>query len=273
MSLTTSVVIPVFNGAATIGHALSSIINQTRPPQEVIVVNDRSTDTTEEVVARIATSSPMPIRLINNEQNLGPGLSRNAGWAQATGDLIAFLDADDAWHPQKLEIQIPAMENDPQLVMSCHDRTVGLQPHWAHINSATVTWRSYEFRDFITRNRCATPSVMVRRNLTERFSPDLRYSEDYFLWLTITHRHGAIRFATHPLVHCTNPAYGGRGLSGNLWLMFRGEARAMRLLRQSKSLSLLQYGGVLFWITSKFVVRIVDHLLLRGRIQTVSESR
>lgn len=273
MSVTTSVVIPVFNGAATIEHALLSIINQTRLPDEIIVVNDLSTDTTGGIVAVIATTSPIPIRLINNERNIGPGLSRNAGWALATGDLIAFLDADDAWHPKKLEIQIPTMENDPHLVMSCHDRTVGLQPVWAHINTAAVTWRSYEFHDFVTRNRCATPSVIVRRNIAERFSPDLRYSEDYFLWLTITSQHGSVQFAKLPLVHCSNPAYGGGGLSGNLWLMFCGEARAMRLLRRSKSLSRMQYGGVLCWITSKFLVRLVDHVLLRGKIQTVSESK
>lgn len=272
MSATVSVVIPVHNGAATIEAALTSVLHQTRQPTEIIVVDDGSTDATAATVKRI-TSSKIPVRLIPMNTNRGPAVARNVGWDAASGDFIAFLDADDVWHPQKLEIQLPAMEASPDVMMSAHDRTVGDPPHWRSISLPTVTWRNFSFRDFLIRNRCATPSVLLRRSIPERFAADLRRAEDYFLWLTIAKIYGVVRFAEAPLVHCTNPAYGGTGLSGNLVQMYRSELAAMRLLAKKGHLGKGLYSVVIVWSTLKFVVRVVDHHVLGDRLQTVSESR
>jgi glycosyltransferase involved in cell wall biosynthesis len=273
MSTTVTVVIPVHNGASTIAAAIHSALRQTRQPTEIIVVDDASTDATVTMVERTMSSSTIPVRLLSATTNQGPSIARNLGWDAASGDLIAFLDADDVWHPQKLEIQVPIMESTPHLMMSAHDRTVGEPPEWPVVVARDVEWRDFYFRDFLVRNRCATPSVIVRRIIPERFTGQLRRAEDYFLWLSIAKTYGLVRFGDIPLVHCSNPKYGGAGLSGNLLLMYRSELSAMRLLMEGGHLSKVALPVVATWMTIKFLVRLIDHKILRDRLQTVSESR
>ncbi len=96
---TISVIIPAYNAEKYIGEAIESALNQTRPAQEVIVVDDASTDRTVE----IARSFGDRVTVLVNAVNSGPGHSRNAGVAASTGDYLAFLDADDKWMPGHLE--------------------------------------------------------------------------------------------------------------------------------------------------------------------------
>ena len=93
-------VIPLYNGAAFIEQALRSVLEQTRPAAEIIVVDDGSTDDGAAIVERIARDHP--IRLLR-KQNGGQSSARNFGIAHANGDLIALLDQDDVWYPNHLE--------------------------------------------------------------------------------------------------------------------------------------------------------------------------
>lgn len=272
MTLTVSVIIPAYNCETTIERALQSAISQTWRPKEVIVIDDASTDKSASIVRSKAKDSAVPIHIFSNEFNVGPGVSRNRGWAAATGDLVAFLDADDIWHPQKLEVQVPIMESRQSLNMTCHDRTVGREPIWSIVDPSSVIWRELDFRDFLVRNQCATPSVILRRDIRERFNDSLRYAEDYFLWLTITANHGRVLFAENELVHCANPAYGGAGLSGKLFSMYRSELQAFHKLTQNRALSYRWLPVLYGWGTLKFLVRVLDHRLLRDRLQNASES-
>ena len=272
MNLTVSVIIPTYNCETTIERALQSAIQQTLRPKEIIIVDDASTDQSVSIVRSKAKDSAIPIHVYGNEFNVGPGVSRNRGWTAAKGDLVAFLDADDVWHPQKLEVQVPIMEARPTLNMTCHDRTVGPEPVWSTVDPSSVTWRELNLRDFLIRNRCATPSVVLRRDIQERFNDSLRYAEDYFLWLTIVAQHGGVLFAECELVNCANPAYGGPGLSGKLIAMHKSELRAFRLLARSGVLPLRWLPAIYSWSTLKFVVRVADHLLLRDRLQKAAET-
>src|SRR3954451_11962493 len=91
-----SVVIPAFNAAATLEVAVRSALGQTYRPSEVLVVDDGSTDDTAAVASRLGRG----VKLVR-QANQGCGPARNAGVKQAAGDWLAFLDADDAWLPQK----------------------------------------------------------------------------------------------------------------------------------------------------------------------------
>src|SRR5215204_5300625 len=94
-----SVIIPAYNAASTIVAAVESCLSQSYPTHEVIVVNDGSTDGTRDLLeARFG----LTILLINLERNGGPSAARNAGVSAATGTHIAFQDADDVWHRQRL---------------------------------------------------------------------------------------------------------------------------------------------------------------------------
>ena len=93
---TVTVIIPVYNGERFIRRALDSVFKQTYPPHQVIVIDDGSKDSTREIAANEYGASVMLIC----QQNGGPAKARNAGLRVATGELIAFLDADDWWEPE-----------------------------------------------------------------------------------------------------------------------------------------------------------------------------
>ena len=174
-----SVIIPAYNSASTIIRALQSVAAQTLAPLEIIVVDDASSDTTRDLVATFASSSPIPVRVLTQTTNSGPSAARNAGWDKATGEYIAFLDADDQWHPRKIELQYPVMNNQPEITMSCHGHHFSSSSTWADISAADTKANSVSFHKFLIRNRCATPTVMLKRNISERFESRKRFAEDY----------------------------------------------------------------------------------------------
>jgi glycosyltransferase involved in cell wall biosynthesis len=104
-----SVVVPAYNAGAFLAAALDSVFAQDRPAHEVIVVNDGSTDDTAEVIARYRSA----IRVIS-QSNLGIAGARNTGLAGSTGDLVAFLDADDLWPENSLSARAAALAAHPE---------------------------------------------------------------------------------------------------------------------------------------------------------------
>src|SRR5438309_889330 len=120
-----TVVVPVHDAAGTVGRAIASVLRQTVMPAEIILIDDCSTDSSANVIELEASRYPEArIRLLRQKQNLGPATARNAGWNAAVGRFIAFLDADDTWHPRKLEIQCRWMESHPDIVLTGHACTV-----------------------------------------------------------------------------------------------------------------------------------------------------
>ena len=110
-----SVIIPAYNAAATLPHALDSVLAQTWPAHEIIVVDDGSIDATGEVVERyLARSGGERIRHVRQD-NAGPSAARNRGVAQASGEWIAFLDADDWYSPERLARHAEMIAADPAL--------------------------------------------------------------------------------------------------------------------------------------------------------------
>ena len=105
-----SCIVPVFNCARFLGEALDSIYAQTYHPIEVIVVDDGSTDGSVDVAARYGER----LTLVQQE-NGGPGAARNSGFGRARGALIACLDADDHWHPRRVEVGVAPLLRDPAI--------------------------------------------------------------------------------------------------------------------------------------------------------------
>jgi len=103
-------IIPAYNSARYIADALDSVLGQTRPPAEIIVVDDGSADDT---VAAVTAYGPRVSCIV--QETAGPAATRNTGIGAATRELIAFLDADDRWHPEKLERQFEYMRANPDL--------------------------------------------------------------------------------------------------------------------------------------------------------------
>ena len=105
---TVSVVIPMYQAGPWIGETLESVESQTYPIHECIVVDDGSTDDGPAVVASVADRAQFTVRLIS-QSNAGVSAARNSGLGIVTGDLVALLDADDIWHPKKIERQVDLM--------------------------------------------------------------------------------------------------------------------------------------------------------------------
>ena len=111
-----SVVMPVFNGEAFVKEALESILNQSFKQFEIVVINDGSTDKTQEIVTRLA-SKDARIRLINHPKNSGLIPCLNEGLELAQGNYIARMDADDIAHPIRLQRQFEFLESNPQVIV------------------------------------------------------------------------------------------------------------------------------------------------------------
>lgn len=117
-----SVVIPCYRCSDVIERAVTSVWEQTLRPAEVILVDDCSGDGTVDTLYALQKKFPPNwIKVIELEQNSGPGEARNAGWAAASHSYVAFLDADDSWHPQKIEIQYSWMIEHPDVVLTGHE--------------------------------------------------------------------------------------------------------------------------------------------------------
>lgn len=258
---TVSVVIPCFNSAATIGRALRSVEHQTSKPNEVLVVDDASSDNTVSVIEQFAHTSSLNIRVIKQSVNGGPSVARNAAWNIATSEFIAFLDADDQWHPQKLELQLNGMLANPTCVMSFHDHLFESSEQFESLPFTPVNSQA-TLRNYLLRNRSATPTVMLRTALTERFSNTKRYAEDYLLWMTIIASHGKALHIHATLAHCSNPGYGGSGQSGRLWKMERSELSGFVSLWRSGALSLPTLVAVSIWSITKYLLRLFDTFLI-----------
>src|SRR3954468_20412746 len=108
MSHDVSVIIPVYNGSNEIRRSVESVLAQSRRPAEIIIVDDGSTDGTAELVQGYGPA----VRLVR-QVNAGAAAARNCGARHASGDWLAFLDHDDEWLPNKLDLQAQALEADP----------------------------------------------------------------------------------------------------------------------------------------------------------------
>lgn len=154
-----SVIVPVFNAAETVTTALHSLCQQTWPPLEILVVNDASTDATQQVLENFLRQNPLrpgvTIRLLRHTENRGAYAARNTGLAAATGDLITTHDADDWSHPQKIERQAQALCDDPALRASLshwvrctsnlHFHRWRIEEGWIHRNVSSLMFRRCVF--------------------------------------------------------------------------------------------------------------------------------
>jgi len=107
---TVSVIVPTFNRAGWVASTVASALAQTRPPLEVIIVDDGSTDDSEAAVRAIGG----PVRYLR-QANAGVAAARNAGAREARGDFLAFLDCEDLWEPEKLEVQLALFATHPEV--------------------------------------------------------------------------------------------------------------------------------------------------------------
>ena len=181
-----SVVVPTFNRAATLPRAVDSVLDQTHGDLELIVVDDGSMDHTPEFLSSLRDPRVRVLR----QENRGVSVARNAGLAASRGELLALLDSDDCWFPEKLARQARYMSEGGWAVSQTeelwirHGRRVNPSRHHAK----PAGW----FFARSLRMCLISPScVMMTRSAWERFGPfdpRLTACEDFHLWLKVTSR-------------------------------------------------------------------------------------
>jgi glycosyltransferase involved in cell wall biosynthesis len=201
-----SVIIPAYNASGTLARAVESALSQTRPPDEIIVVDDGSADRTPEVARGFGDR----LRYLRQE-NAGAAAARNRGVAEAAGDWVAFLDADDWWLPHRLQrgMEIAGRQASLQWVGGGYARLTGDQPQPVRVAGASYASLLKDgayFEDYFQAalaGACfSTCSMLIRRStLVEAggFDPRLHVAEDVDLWMRLADRHPKIGYIDEPV--------------------------------------------------------------------------
>lgn len=260
-----SVVVPCFRCKATIDDAINSIVAQTLPPAEVLLVDDCSGDGTAEVLQNIADSyQPGWIKVIALPTNAGPSRARNTGWQHAQQPYVAFLDADDCWAPQKLELQMAALEADPTIALIAHRMLIRPRGTPAPALQPPVNVETIGRRTLLLRNPFPTASVILRRDLPFRFDENFRRSEDYLLWSQIVFSGHRCARIDQVLAIWNQRESGDIGLSDDFVAVHQARGKMRRKLMQDGLVTRAEY---MFASTFGMVAKTRRDLVLRMQRQ------
>lgn len=251
-----TVVIPCFNSASTLERAFSSVIEQTLLPEKIIFVDDGSSDNTRQMITSLQTKYGGEwLDFIDLGQNHGPSHARNQGVSRAKSDYIAFLDADDTWHPRKLEIQYTWMQSHPDIALTGHKIKVASDSSpEVSLPSELIAKKVSKWRALLS-NPFSTPTVMMKKELPHIFEEGQHHAEDYLYWLKVCMSEEKVYRLEIPLAYIHKAAYNAGGLSKSLLKMEKGELRAYKEIYRSKSINLFQYYGLIVYSLLKFVRR------------------
>ncbi|MCH9813638.1 MAG: glycosyltransferase family 2 protein [Epsilonproteobacteria bacterium] len=182
-----SVIIPVYNREALIARAIDSVLSQTFLADEIIVVDDGSTDATAKVLERYRDK----VKIITQE-NRGVSSARNAGIKASSGSWITLLDSDDIWHPEKLALQKDYHEREPVCLIS------HTAEKWMRHNKEIKQKKAHQkpsgwcFEENLDFCKIAPSTIMIAREVFEEvgyFDEALEVCEDYDLWLRMLRRY------------------------------------------------------------------------------------
>ena len=221
-------VIPCYNSSEYVAEAIESALTQTYPAVDVVVVNDGSTDGFNEAVRPYRHR----IRIVEQE-NRGLAGARNAGIDATTTPFIAFLDADDRWHRDKIARQVAYLESHPETSLVFCDRS------WIDTGGSPIEAPAYRrpvvpsLRALLDGNFIQPSTVLLRRDVLgpDRFAAGMQGTEDWDLWLRLAER-CEFAYIEEPLVeyrvHQLNMSAGGEGMMrGFVTVLTRAIARGL----------------------------------------------
>ena len=192
-------IIPTYNRREFLPRAIDSVLGQTVPPDEVIVVDDGSTDGTPQML-----DQRYPTVKVIEQENGGVSAARNTGVKEARYEWLAFLDSDDAWLPRKLERQSAALlERENEGILVCHTDEIWMRKG-IRLNQGKRHQKAGGriFRNCLPVCIISPSSVLIHREIFQQvglFDPSLPAAEDYDLWLRICARYEVLHIA-EPLI-------------------------------------------------------------------------
>lgn len=253
-----TVIIPCFRCRETIERAVGSVAAQTWMPQKVILVDDASADGTSDMLHELAGRYPRGwVTVLEQAENGGPGVARNAGWERAQTPYVGFLDADDAWHPRKIELQLTWMQAHPEAAFTGTRSRVCLQEKWDWPIDGQFNVREISFHRLLVVSLLPTRSVIIRSDVPLRFVPGKRYSEDYLLWLFLLAEGYRGFLFDIPLSVSFKKDFGVAGLSSHLRRMHLGVLDTYRQVKEAGHIGPLMYWGLVMIERLKYLRRFV----------------
>jgi glycosyltransferase involved in cell wall biosynthesis len=257
-----TVVVPCYRCTETIERAVTSIIRQTLLPEEVLLVEDYSDDGGETLDSLYRLQQlyqdNVHLKVITLKKNGGPAGARNAGWDAATQPYIAFLDADDEWHPEKLDIQYRYMRENPKIAITGHGYTLLRDSNPTPFTLPIMKFKNISPISLLFHNCFPTSSVMLKNSIPFRFTAEKRCAEDFYLWQQIAFAGFQIVRIEARLVQYYKALYGEKGLSGQLWKMEMGELGNFAALYRSRSINGLLFIAATSFSIMKYVKRQID---------------
>lgn len=229
-----SIIIPAFNCMQYIEHTVRSVLEQSFQDYELIVIDDASTDRTADVLGRMALQVPR-MQLVRNSGNMGVAQTRNRGLQLASGEYIAFLDADDLWMPDKLECQMAYMQRADLDI--CYTGYSFVDEQGAQIRSAYHVPRTLDMQMLLKENVIGCSTALMRRAAIGNIQMRSEYAhEDYVFWLELMQNSCRFGGIDQPLMQYRisrgSRSSNKRGAAANRWRIYRsflGMTRAASL--------------------------------------------
>jgi teichuronic acid biosynthesis glycosyltransferase TuaG len=247
-----SVIIPAYNAAKTIVTTIQSILNQSYPACEIIVVDDCSTDNSTEIVRQHFKDEVILITLCTNA---GPSTARNRGWDYASGEYVAFVDADDQWHREKLAICAKALAAKPSTELLWHHyQTEKLAPiSMQHMPNPLPT----KLRHLLLKNPVSSSAIILKNIAAIRFDDSMRFCEDYKLAMLAAQRGYAYQLPL-ALTQIGRPILSKGGLSSQKLKMRIGEMRCYCYTAQLNPFYLFLLPLLLLWSSLKHLRILIN---------------
>lgn len=187
-----SVIIPTYNSSSYITRTLDSVLSQSVLPDEIVIVDDGSSDNTIEVIEEYKKLNKEVLENIKvfQQKNMGAGATRNRAVKEATGDWIAFLDSDDIWMAGKMEVVRASMETHPDSTIIAHDEYAVDEKDMEARRLCSLHKGYDESKDLFIQlyegNLFSTSCMVIKKEIIERaggFDETLRSAQDYDLWI------------------------------------------------------------------------------------------
>lgn len=246
-----SIIMPAYNAEATIKDSIESVLSQTFPYWELIIIDDASIDGTWDIASAYAIQDSR-IQVLQNKTNCGASETRRRGNKTARGQWLALLDSDDVWMPDKLEKQMNiAAEGKAQLIFtgSGYMNHLGHPREWVFHVPESIT-----YRQLLKQNMISNSSVLIRKDWFEQSILNLKnVHEDFICWLRFLRAGGVARGIDEPLlIYRLSP----NSKSGNKFHSACMMCRSYRAI----GLSVLETAYYMCWYT---VTGIIKHSHLR----------
>lgn len=265
-----SIIIPYYNSENTIIRALESVIKQTYRDYEIILIDDGSTDNSHKIIDDFFGDNGGHKYLHLKQKNSGPSKARNEGVRISSGEYIAFLDSDDSWNYNKLELQMNFLGNNENIdILGCDYNIIIENAILKNSKDRNAFLRVY-FYNRLFKNFFSIPTVIIKKRVFEEaggFNEKQRHAEDSLLFMKILRRYNGGKIEK-PLVNLYKLEYGESGLSSYLKESEQAELNNFKILRNEnnindKKINIILYMSICIFSIIKYIRRIIIIYLRR----------